>query len=116
VTDPARRQRVEELCDAALSRTPGERTAFLAAVCDDDPGLRREVEALLAHTHTAGRFLEEPVGAVAARVLGDEPGALVGQQIGAYRITCLLGAGGMGRGLPSHGHAPRPHGCRQGPP
>jgi hypothetical protein len=31
--------------------------------------------------------------------LDDEPGALVGQQIGAYRITCLLGAGGMGEKL-----------------
>jgi serine/threonine-protein kinase len=68
VTDPARRRRVEELCDAALSRTPAQRAAFLAAVCGDDPGLRREVEALLAHAHTAGRFLGEPVGAVAARV------------------------------------------------
>jgi hypothetical protein len=99
VTDPVRRRRVEELCDAALSRTAAERAAFLAALCGDDPGLRHEVETLLAHAHTARRFLEEPVGAVAARVLDDEPGALVGQQIGAYRITCLLGAGGMGEKL-----------------
>jgi eukaryotic-like serine/threonine-protein kinase len=96
VTDPARRQRVEELCDAALSRTPAERAAFLAAVCGDDPGLRREVDALLAHAQTAERFLAIPLGAVAADVLTDEPLALAGRRIGEYRILSLLGSGGMG--------------------
>jgi TolB-like protein/Tfp pilus assembly protein PilF len=96
VTDPARRRRVEEVCDAALDRDAGERTAFVAATCGDDDALRREVEALLAHAQTAEGFLATSMGAVAANVLGERGASLVGQQIGSYRILSLLGAGGMG--------------------
>ena len=72
MTDPERRRRVEELCDAALDRDVRERAAFVAAACGDDEALRREVEALLAHAQTAERFLEAPMGEVAAHVLADE--------------------------------------------
>jgi eukaryotic-like serine/threonine-protein kinase len=96
VTDPERRRRVEELCDAALSRTGADRATFVAAACADDEALRREVEALLAHAQTAEEFLAVPLGAVAAEVLTDEPRALVGRQVGGYKILSLLGSGGMG--------------------
>ena len=69
MTDPERRRRIEELCDAALDRDAGERAAFVAAACGDDEALRREVEALLAHAQTAEGFLEAPIGEVAAHVL-----------------------------------------------
>ena len=39
---------VEQLCHEALDREPRDRSAFLAAACAGDSGLRREVEALLA--------------------------------------------------------------------
>ena len=55
--DPARRRRVEELCDAALQREARERPAFVAAACEGDEALRQEVEALLAHAQTAEAFL-----------------------------------------------------------
>ena len=43
------------------------------------------------------RFLEAPIGELAAHVLADEGSAsLVGRQIGSYTILSLLGAGGMG--------------------
>ena len=97
MTDPERRRRVEDLCDAALDRDVRERAAFVAAACGHDEALRREVEALLAHAQTAERFLEAPIGEVAAHVLADEHGAsLVGRQIGSHKILSLLGAGGMG--------------------
>jgi eukaryotic-like serine/threonine-protein kinase len=98
VTDPARRKRVEEVCDAALDRDAGERAAFVAAACGHDQALRQEVEALLAHAQTAEGFLAAPIGAVAAQVLGEAAGAsIVGRQIGPYTVLSLLGAGGMGQ-------------------
>ena len=97
MTDPERRRRVEELCDAALDRDARERAAFVAAACGPDEALRAEVEALLAHAQTAEGFLEAPIGETAARVLADQhAGALVGRQIGSYTILSLLGKGGMG--------------------
>ena len=66
MTDPARRRRVEDVCDAALNCEAGERAAFVATACGDDPALRREVEALLAHAQTADGFLAAPPNAVAA--------------------------------------------------
>jgi eukaryotic-like serine/threonine-protein kinase len=95
--DPARRRRIEEVCDAALDRDAGERAAFVAAACGDDQALRQEVEALLAHTQTEEGFLAAPMGAVAADVLGDaREASLVGRQISSYRILSRLGAGAMG--------------------
>jgi Tol biopolymer transport system component/predicted Ser/Thr protein kinase len=97
VTEPARRRRAEEVCDAALDRDAGERAAFVATACGHDQALRQEVEALLAHAQTAEGFLAAPIGAVAAQVLGEAAGAsMVGRQIGAYTILSHLGAGGMG--------------------
>ena len=97
MTDPEYRQRIDDLCDAALERPEAERAAFVAAACGDDEALRREVEALLAHAPDAERFLATPLGDVAAQILADEQsGSLVGRQIGVHSITALLGAGGMG--------------------
>ena len=97
MTDPDDRQRIEDLCDAALELPADERAAFVAAACGNDDALRREVEALLAHAPDAERFLATPLGDLAAQILADEDkGSLVGRQIGAHTIISLLGAGGMG--------------------
>jgi hypothetical protein len=97
LTDSERRQRIEDLCDAALERDPSERAAFVAAACGSDDALRREVEGLLSYAHTAEDFLETPVDALAARVLAAEGSAsLVGRSLGPYEIVSLLGEGGMG--------------------
>ena len=95
--DPARRRRVEQLCDAALDRDEHERVAFVANACGDDQALRRDVEALLAHAQMAEGFLSTSIGAVAVQVLGaDHAVSLVGQHLGPYRIHSHIGAGGMG--------------------
>jgi len=100
--DPERRQRIEALCDAALDRDPGERAAVVAAACGDDEALRSEVEALLAHAQVAEGFLATPIDEVAALILADEHGSLVGRQIGSHNILSLLGAGGMGEVYRAH--------------
>ena len=96
MTDLERRRRIDDLCDAALDREAGERAAFVAAACGPDEGLRREVEALLAHAPRAEGFLTTPLGALAAQVLADSPPSLVGRKLGSCEILSLLGAGGMG--------------------
>jgi Tol biopolymer transport system component len=69
----------------------------VAGACGQDQELRRAVEALLAHAPTAERFLESPIGELAAHVLADRHRpSLTGRQIGSHRILSLLGAGGMG--------------------
>ena len=68
MTDPERRRRVEALRDAALDRDARERAEFVAVACGRDEALRQEVEALLAHAQAAERFLEAPIGEVAAHV------------------------------------------------
>ena len=97
MSDSGRRQRIEELCDAALDRDPRDRGAFLAAACGDDTALRKDVEALLAQEPKAAGFLATPLGDVAARILGeDDAASLVGMQLGSHRILSRLGTGGMG--------------------
>jgi Tol biopolymer transport system component/tRNA A-37 threonylcarbamoyl transferase component Bud32 len=97
VTDPERRQHIEDLCDSALERKADERAAFVAAACGDDDALRRDVESLLAHAQSAEGFLATTVGELAARIIAGEQGeSLVGRLIGSYKILSLLGAGGMG--------------------
>jgi Tol biopolymer transport system component len=96
MTDAERRRRIEDLCHAALDQQMHERSAFLAAACEDDEALRHEVEKLLAHAQTAEGFLATPITVVAAEIFDGDRASLVGRQIGAHKILSLLGAGGMG--------------------
>ncbi len=93
---PDRRHRIEELCDAALDHPEPERAAFVASACGDDDELRHEVMALLSHAPKAERFLETPLGEVAAQVLVEPARSLTGRQLGGYQVISLLGTGGMG--------------------
>jgi serine/threonine-protein kinase len=88
-------QRLEELCQAALERSAGERAAFLLSACGNNADLRREIETLLAHEDASSQFLETPVGGVAAHVMG-EPPSFSGARLGPFEVGPLLGAGGMG--------------------
>ena len=99
MTDP-RWSTVDGLFEAALSRAPSERSAFLDEACAGDETLRREVESLLAHDRDARGFLEAP-----AVELVEDTGSdlsLVGRQFGSHRIVGLLGSGGMGEVYRAH--------------
>jgi WD40 repeat protein/predicted Ser/Thr protein kinase len=96
--------RTEILFDRAVGLPPEEQAAFLDAACRGDPGLRAELESLLAHdrrTQTAGGWLESPLvrgpAGPPAGGAGPPPGGPgLPQRVGRYRVLRCLGEGGMG--------------------
>jgi serine/threonine-protein kinase len=89
-------EQIEQLFFGALDRGAEQRAAFLDAACAGDSALRGEVEAMLAaHEQSQGLLLENRFLTGDAPTLPD-PDALLGRRIGVYRLTQLLGQGGMG--------------------
>ena len=91
---PDRWQHVQALFEQALALAPKQRDEFLTQACADDAELRQEVTTLLEHyTNLPTNFMQPPKipcsGAAA-------PDALVGQQIGRYRVKSVIATGGMG--------------------
>lgn len=90
--DAARWDRIQEVFHRAASLDGDARRALLETACDTDLELRAEVEALLAEDARTSSILDGGVVRAAGRVLaGGAP-----QTVGPYRITSLLGEGGMG--------------------
>ena len=93
--EPERWQQIDKLLEAALEQEESQRKAFLKEACGGDEALRQEVESLLEHQ--SEHFMEEPaVGMAAEGLVKDQVQALVGKQMGSYKILSLLGKGGMG--------------------
>src|SRR5437773_3893118 len=94
---PERWQRVEEVLQAALDRSPPERSAFLDEVCAGDDDLRRETSSLVEAYDGATDFLAEPAIAQDAQIVLEMQAAVdAGREIGPYQTIRRLGAGGMG--------------------
>ena len=95
-----RRRQALALFREAVEIAPAGRDGWLARACGDDPLLRTAVEALLA----ADASGTEPFAGDAlawGRAFRDEQDdvardALVGRSVGPWRITGILGHGGMG--------------------
>ncbi|HEY3045753.1 MAG TPA: serine/threonine-protein kinase, partial [Vicinamibacterales bacterium] len=74
-----------------------ERAEFLRVACAGHDAIRAEVESLLAQDPSAEGFLRAGALDLAAQLAdGREDQTLIGKQVGAYYVTSLLGAGGMG--------------------
>ena len=93
---PERWAQIERIFNAALSRSVDARELYLDQECGADADLRHEVDSLLAVADLPG-FIDEPAwnpNLLAAAP--DEPLA-TGSWLGPYRLTGVLGEGGMGR-------------------
>lgn len=88
-------RRIEELYHAALEQPQESRSEFLAAVCQGDSDLLREVNELLAHDGNTGALIDRPAWERANTVLNTME-LKIGTQLGPYRIDGVLGSGGMG--------------------
>jgi eukaryotic-like serine/threonine-protein kinase len=81
--------------DEALELPTADRAAWLASIFARDTGLAIDLQALLAEHDRVhqSRFLEQPVPLTSRAALTQ---SLSGQTVGAYRLTSLIGQGGMG--------------------
>ena len=96
MTDERWRQ-IEMLFAQAVECPPRERLVFLDQVCGADLELRHELESLLSCDAPDQRLVEMPDG-IAASLSDDSESDpdMAGRRIGPYRLTRLIGHGGMG--------------------
>jgi eukaryotic-like serine/threonine-protein kinase len=93
-------QKIEEIFQTVVDRSPDERTATLMEICAGDDELRREVERLLAEDKYATKgyetFIGETTEGVDLILATPSDRSLIGTSLGPYRVTELIGSGGMG--------------------
>jgi serine/threonine protein kinase/Tfp pilus assembly protein PilF len=98
-------ERLKQVFEAALQRSPDERASFVRDVCGSDRALLTEVESLLAAHGAAGNFVQRQAivdaqsawaGGPELGGVGADTGSLEGRWLLHFRIVERLGAGGMG--------------------
>jgi hypothetical protein len=100
-------RRLWDLFDQAVDLPPAAQRVLLDAACATDPGLRAQLEQLLAHdarlqAEDGPDFLQSPLRRAAPEPRqAADPATLTGApppsaSLGHYRVLRLLGQGGMG--------------------
>jgi serine/threonine-protein kinase len=93
--DPERWREIEQIFNAAVELPPKEVDRFLSDACGEDSQLREEVEALLTKATGRDTLFTTAVVAAADAVSSAHDRILARERIGCYRITGLIGRGGM---------------------
>ncbi len=87
--------RLAELFEAASAIPGASRAAFLDRECEGDPRLRSELASLLRASDASGTFLHQlSITGTASPATGDL--LTPGTPLGHWRVTRLIGRGGMG--------------------
>jgi serine/threonine-protein kinase len=94
--DPARWERLQFLFHAAADLPATDQRAFLDARCGDDETLVAQTLALLAEDARGESLLDHGVAVAADHLLGGTHFSPATARFGPYRITRVLGEGGMG--------------------
>ncbi|MFN7938361.1 MAG: serine/threonine-protein kinase [Bryobacteraceae bacterium] len=89
---PERYKAIDAVFQAAAELTPSERAGYLDAACAGDAEMRREVESLLEYDR-AEIDIANAVGEASAAWSNQERHP---ERLGVYRITGVIGRGGMG--------------------
>jgi serine/threonine protein kinase/Tfp pilus assembly protein PilF len=91
---PERWKKIEEIFSQAIELPKSERTGFLQKTCAEDLELLNELQSLLEQDQT-GTLLGTVISHAAGSLSEAELKKLEGKHIGPYRITGLIGQGGM---------------------
>jgi eukaryotic-like serine/threonine-protein kinase len=94
--DGARWQRVQALFHQTADLPESEQATFLKSACGEDDGLMEDVLAMLREDARADSLLERDTAHLAHEILEARDQRLPFQELGPYRITGVLGEGGMG--------------------
>ena len=90
-------QKLELLFHMARTLSGRERDAYLERECGSDGELRCELESLLLNDAATRREIREAIAGEAATALAeDAESAWRGRRLGPWRLSGLLGQGGMG--------------------
>ncbi len=87
---------LEDLFHRAAALAPAERSRFLDSECNGDIMFRREIESLLEHDAEPGSGFQSAVQQEAEVLASQNVESFIGRRIGAYRVTGIIGEGGMG--------------------
>lgn len=83
---------LETLFAEAVDLPPAERSRFLDDRCRDQPGLREDIDSLLAAHARAGAFLDNPAADIAGGAGPDD----AERTLGPFRLIDVIGRGASG--------------------